>query len=835
MFIKSKVTQSKEFRVNAADILDLLKLEDKHAWNGYINSISVDSRSSGNHKNTLFFAIRGSYNNGHLYLKDAYNKGVRNFVIEEDVEQTLPNANVIKVSSTLEALHKIVTHHRQKHNIPIIGITGSNGKTITKEWIYQMLFKDYAIVKSPKSFNSQTGVPLSVWQIEPKHQMGIFEAGISTKGEMERLEKIIQPHIGIFTNIGSAHSENFKNIGQKVSEKLKLFKNSEVIIYPADCEHITKQIEDDPLYEEKILLNWGNRTNKNTSLQILNISKENDSSKVFLSYENEEINLSIPFTDKGSISSIIPVILLLLYLKIPKNTIAKRVKKLSPIEMKLEQREGINNCTIINDSYNSDLQSIQTAIDFLDHQNNNPNKLLILSELTQHQTDKDSYSSIAQIVNKSNLQKIFGVGKNLRKYKHLFKNNLRSFENHEDIIEYFKQHPPINQTILLKGSRDSEFENISQWLEKKNHSTVLEINLNAIVHNLNFHKKHIKRTTKVMAMVKASSYGNSNHEIAKILQHHRIDYLGVSCIDEGIDLRENGITLPILVLNPEIEKYSKLITYGLEPEIFGFRGLRQMVTLSKKTSMQPFPIHIKIDTGMRRLGFEKDDIKRLCQILGENPQFKIKSIFSHLAESSNLECPEFTKKQIILFNSICNEITSYLQIQTIRHILNSSGIINYPLYQFDMVRLGIGLYGICSDDKIQYQLQNISSLKTTISQIKKIAPDDSVGYGRNFINRSGHTIKTATIPIGYADGICRRLGNQVGEVLVNNQKAKIIGDICMDMLMINVTNIDCKEGDEVIIFNDKLSISEIAKKIDTIPYEIFTNISQRIRRTYVKT
>ncbi len=819
--------------MDISTILHILKLENINTVDhGSISSISIDSRSLANHKNTLFFAIKGNYNNAHLYLYDVYKKGVRNFIVEENIKQKLPNANIIKVPCTIDALHKIVMHHRKKYNIPIIGIAGSNGKTITKEWIYQMLFEDYIIVKNPKSFNSQTGVPLSIWQIEPVHQMGIFEAGISMVGEMEKLEKMIQPQIGIFTNIGTAHSENFKNIEQKINEKLKLFKNSSVIIYPADCPYITEQIHHKSAYKNKILLNWGK--DKNATLQILNIHKKNISTEIAFLYRCDEIQVSIPFIDEGSIFNVISTISLLLHLKIPKEKIIKRVKRLSSIEMRLEQKEGVNNCTIINDSYNSDLQSIQIAIDFLNHQNNHPNKLLILSDLAQHQTSEDLYRNISQIINKSNIQEIFGVGKNLKKYNYLFKNTLINFECYKQVIEYLKKYPPTNQTILLKGSRHFRFENISQYLENQHHSTVLEIDLNALIHNLNFHKKYIEATTKMMVMVKAFSYGISNYEIAKILQHYRVDYLAVSCIDEGIDLRKNGITLPILVLNPEIESFDKLITYKLEPEIFNFRGLKQIITLSRKLAVSFYHIHVKVDTGMHRLGFEKDQIIELCQILSKNPHIKIESIFSHLLESDNLDDSKFTEKQIVLFNEIYDSIVGYLRISTIKHILNSSGIINYPQYQFDMVRLGIGFYGICPNSKIQDQLQNISSLRTIISQIKKIVPGDSVGYHRNFINHSKDTIKIATIPIGYADGINRKLGNRVGEVIIHNQRAKIIGNICMDMLMVDITNIDCNEGDKVIIFNSELSISKIAQKIGTIPYEILTGISRRIKRVYIK-
>jgi alanine racemase len=789
-----------------------------------IEHISIDSRSLQNGAQTLFFALVGPNNNGHIYIEELIKKGVRNFVVTTIPKNLKDKANFLLVENSIVALQEFAAYYRNLYHFPIIGVTGSNGKTIVKEWLNFLLNPDYTIIRSPKSYNSQVGVPLSVISINEKHNLGIFEAGISTINEMEKLEKIIRPTIGILTNIGTAHDEGFDNLGEKIKEKLKLFVHSEILIYNKN-----KTVE--AFINSKIkTFSWSCK--EETADVFIKIKPVLDKTVLEIDYLGSKYDVKIPFQDDASIENAIHCLMVLLYLKYDFETIGHRMELLFPVEMRLKVKNGIHNSTLIDDSYSSDFQSLKIALDFLESQKQYKKKTVILSDIFQSGlTNEELYSKVSQLILSNKINKVICIGETISEYKNKFI-NCTTFKNTEAFISEFDSLNFGDETILIKGARVFEFEKIVALLEEKTHETVLEINLNAISHNLNFYKSKLKPTTKMMVMVKAFSYGNGGFEIAKLLEHHNVDYLGVAFADEGIALKNSGIKMPIMVLNPETTSFSAIIQHQLEPEIYSLKGLNSFLQLAKQKKLNAFPIHIKLDTGMHRLGFEEENIADLISVLKDNKYVKVKSILSHMATSDALEHRDFALSQIDLFEKLSSKIISELQINPIRHILNTSGISNFPQAQYDMVRLGIGLYGVSNDANEQRFLENVGTLKSIISQIRTIEKGESVGYGRRFIAQK--TSKIATIPIGYADGISRHWGNGLGFVMINNQKATIIGSICMDMLMVDITELKCQEGDEVVLFGTNPTVSYIAEKLETIPYEILTSISQRVKRVFYR-
>ncbi len=789
-----------------------------------IENIAIDSRSLQNGSNTLFFALVGPNNDAHIYLEDLIAIGVHNFVVAYIPEQCMGKANFLVVENTLDALQQFAAYYRGLFDFPVIGLTGSNGKTIVKEWLNFLLSPDYNIIRSPKSYNSQVGVPLSVISIKEKHNFGIFEAGISTYSEMEKLEKIIQPTIGILTNIGSAHDEGFANIGEKIKEKLKLFKNVGLLIY-------NKNKTIDAFVNPKIkTFTW---SCKDEGADVL-ITKGSilDKTILHIHHRLESFDIKIPFQDDASVENAIQCMMVLLYLGYDPITIEHRMLLLFPVEMRLKVKNGINNTTVIDDSYSSDFQSLKIALDFLESQKQYKKKTLILSDIFQSGlSNQELYTKVSQLIISNKITRVFVIGATISEFKNKFI-NCTAFENTADFVTHFEHLDFGNETILIKGARHFEFEAIVSLLEEKTHETVLEINLNAISHNLNFFKSKLKPTTKIMVMVKAFGYGNGGFEIAKLLEHHKVDYLGVAFADEGIALKTSGITLPIMVLNPETTSFSAIIQHQLEPEIYSMKGLHDFLKMATQKKLKHYPIHIKIDTGMHRLGFEEEDLQALTAILKVNEAVKVKSILSHLATSDAVEQVDFVIAQIDLFEKLSSQLILDLNSDPIRHILNTSGISNFPLAQYDMVRLGIGLYGVSNDAVEQKSLENVGTLKSVISQIRTIQKAETVGYGRRFL--ATQTTKVATIPIGYADGISRLWGNGLGFVTIKDKKAIIIGSICMDMLMVDVTEIECKEGDSVIIFGKSPTVTFIAQELKTIPYEILTSISQRVKRIFYR-
>ena len=798
--------------------------------------LSLDSRKITFPESTVFFSIKTPHQNASLFIEILYKKGVRSFVTDDkNIDPAiLPLANIIVVPNTITALQKLAVHHRnQFKDLLTIGITGSNGKTIVKEWLNQLLDKDYTIVRSPKSFNSQIGVPLSVLNINEKNNLAIFEAGISLPGEMKKLEKIIQPNIGMVTNIGNAHDEGFKNRKQKIAEKLILFKHASHLIFCADNKEVVGEINKFKNKNTHLqLFPWGKGAD--TILEIKAIKEGNSDCTIEAVYKRKRVAITIPFTDDASIENAINCWCALFILGKTSEEIFQRFNLLYPIAMRLELKRGINNCTIINDSYSNDLQSLNIALNFLNQQKQHSARTLIFSDILQSGlSSKELYSQVARLLQQNKIDRLFGIGKDISLCQNEF-SFLKTkffFESTEDFLKNMQTHTFHDETILIKGARQFEFERISHVLEQKVHQTVLSINLNALVHNLKKYKEKLEPSTKIMAMVKAFSYGSGSHEIASVLEYNKVDYLAVAYADEGVELRKAGITLPIMVMNIDSSAFDSIVNNNLEPEIFSFALLDAFIEYLKANDIENYPVHIKIDTGMHRLGFMAKEMNILCETISQNHFIKIKSVFTHLAASDDAGEDDFTLQQFTVFKRCCAAIEKVLDYEFDKHIANTSAISRLPQIQMNMVRLGIGLYGIDSNKKMQRELQNVSTLTTTISQIKKIKAGETVGYGRKAKVKKDSTI--ATVRIGYADGYSRILGNGVGKMWIQNKLVPVIGNVCMDMTMLDVTGIkNIKEGDEVVVFGEPLSLQTVADWAQTIPYEIMTGISQRVKRIY---
>jgi len=791
-----------------------------------VSTLLTDSRRISNAPLGLFFALSGR-RNGHEFIAEAYAAGVRNFVVKQGPAMIMPDANFLIVDDVLTALQTLAAYHRSRFNLEVIGITGSNGKTIVKEWLYQLLSADKNIVRNPKSYNSQIGVPLSVWQINQKNDLGIFEAGISTTGEMEKLEAIIKPSIGILTHIGTAHDEGFANRRQKVLEKFLLFINCRLLIHNYDQ---LIDFKDDIPVEN--CFTWSTQF-KQADLFVFSGTVITHNYYLRARFRGRDIECLIPFFDEASVENAIVCWATLLAIGYSAVEADIRLEHLSAVSMRLELKTGVNDCSVIDDSYNSDVQSLEIALNFLSQQNQHDKKTLILSDIFQSGLQPDVlYKQVAEMIRAKKIDKFVGIGQAISRHRDFFDVPEQHF--FPDTPAMLQQLRTLNfkeETILIKGSRSFEFERISRALVQKAHETVMEINLNALLNNLNFYRSKLNPGVKVMAMVKAFSYGSGSFEVANILQYNKVDYLAVAYIDEGVALRKTGITLPIMVLNPEASAFDKLTEYKLEPVIYSFGLFDDYIKYAQDHNVLNYPIHLKIDTGMHRLGFENFEVDTLCDLLEKNHYILVKSVFSHLVGSEAALHDDFTLKQISNFEKAFKQIELTLGYKVIKHICNTSGIVRWPNAQYDMVRLGIGLYGIDAatpaDDNA---LQPIASLKTSISQIKKIRPGETISY-----SRSGRLVKggkIATVRIGYADGYLRVFGNGVGKMLVRGKLVPTVGNITMDMCMLDVSGIDAREGDEVIIFNEQQRIETLAEQAGTIPYEILTNISERVKRVY---
>ena len=834
-------------RYDIAQIAEIISSRKSTHKNSAISYLLTDSRSLSYPEETLFFALQTTHNDGHKYIPDLYKAGVRNFVIQYQIsgQEAMPDANFLQVDDTLKALQELSAWHRKQFNIPVIGITGSNGKTIVKEWLYQLLNKQFNISRSPRSYNSQIGVPLSIWQLNKEAELGIFEAGISRTSEMENLEEIIKPTIGILTNIGTAHQENFSSFKEKCQEKLQLFKNSKLLIYNSDDEIIENVLKDSCYSFEKF--GWS-RKNPKAALFVKHIEKEKDYTSIDFVFEGKENSITIPFDDEASIENAIHCLATVLCFDTPispKGDFEYEAKRnflqvpfrgfrgLEPVAMRLDVKKGINHCILINDTYNSDINSLHIALDFMYRRSvdNKMKPILILSDILQSGIPSDTfYRQVAELIENKQIKHIIGIGHDLSSQADKFNIEKEFYPSTESFLQSEKIHQFHNSIILIKGSRSFAFEKITEQLEEKIHETMLEVNLDAIIHNFNYFRSKLKPETKTICMVKAFGYGIGSYELAKTLQNQGCDYLAVAVADEGDELRKEGISMPVIVMNPEMNSFNTLFDNHLEPEIYSFRILIAMLKEAEKRGIIQYPVHIKLDTGMHRLGFEKEDMQELIALLQNQTYLKVRSVFSHLAGSDSPAHDEYTIHQINLFQQLASQLEDTLPYPIMKHILNSAGIERFPQYQSNMARLGIGLYGVSATDK--HALQQVATLKTTILQIKKRKAEETVGYSRKGILHRNSRI--ACLPIGYADGLNRKLSNRKGFVYIDGKRCPIVGNICMDLCMVDVTDTNAKEGDIAVIFGKEITIEEIANQLDTIPYEILTSISPRVKRVYFK-
>ena len=805
-----------------------------------IGWLLTDSRSLCFPEETLFFALRSARNDGHRYIDDLYRRGVRNFVVdakgmqEHYAEGTngMKDANFLIVPSPLAALQRLAERHRDEFNLPIVGITGSNGKTMVKEWLYQLLLPSQKIVRSPRSYNSQIGVPLSVWLLNEQTEVGIFEAGISQPGEMYALRDIIQPTIGVLTTLGPAHQENFRSMEEKCMEKLELMHDTEAMVYPSDNDIVSRCIRRMNYKGEKI--SWSMCDEQAAffvkEVKSLNAELSVPRSQITYIWQGEENCYTIPFIDEASIENSITCAAVALHMGLNPGQLADRMPKLEPVAMRLEVKQGQRGCVIINDSYNSDVNSLDIALDFMNRREA-AKKTLVLSDIYQTGTTPEAlYAQVSELAVKRGIDKFIGIGPELSAQADKIQIADKSF--FADVPHFLSSEAfggLRNELILLKGARNFGFDLITEQLEQKVHETILEVNLNAVVENLNYYRSFLKPDTKMVCMIKADGYGAGAVEIAKTLQDHRVDYLAVAVADEGVTLRKAGITANIMIMNPEMTAFKTMFDYDLEPEVYSFRLLDALIKAARKEGITGWPVHIKFDTGMHRLGFDPvDDIFKLIDRLKHQTAIIPRSVFSHFVGSDSDGFDEFSAKQFALFQEGCEKLQAAFSHHILRHMDNSAGIEHFPERQMDMCRLGLGLYGV--DPRDNRILHTVSTLKTTILQMRHVPKGDTVGYSRKGTIERDSVI--AAIPIGYADGLNRHLGNRHCYCLVNGQKAEYVGNICMDVAMIDVTDIPCQEGDQVEIFGENLPVTVLSDTLDTIPYEVLTGVSNRVKRVY---
>lgn len=797
----------------------------------FVTELLTDSRHFNFFEGLAFFAIRGVNHDGHIFIDQLFKRGIRIFIIE-----VLPagindysGSAFIMVTNTIEALQDLAAYKRKQFGGTVIGITGSAGKTIVKEWLADIMALAMPVVRSPKSYNSQVGVPLSVWKLNPAYKVGIIEAGISFPDEMEKLRKVIDPDIGVITNIGDAHQENFRDLATKAAEKIKLFKNSSAIVYCRDHKIIHELISGNRSLRIKKIVDW---SYENEQAVVLVKKKKSAPGKteVVISYNGADLFFMIPFMDRASVENAITAAVVCFSAGIDPEIIRKGLAGLVSVAMRMELKSGINGCQLIEDYYNSDPGSLGMALEYLKAQNIRKTTLILSDFIQSGRNEKELYSEVGMLVKQTGIDRFIGVGKALLDNSLNFKEGSRFFYSTDEFIHNFNKVDFRNETILLKGARAFEFEKISKLLEQQVHQTVLEINLDAVAHNLNEFRRHLSNKTRIMAMVKAFAYGAGSSEIAALLEYQRVDYLAVAYADEGVELREAGVILPVMVMNPELSAFDLIIRHNLEPEIFSVPLLKKFIDIASRHGLVDYPVHIKIDTGMHRLGFMPYETDELISLLKTSERLKIVSVFSHLAASENPGFDSFTKKQVEVFIKVASLIESALGYPVMRHILNSSGIVRFPEYQFDMVRPGIGIYGI--GNFVNYNLRPAGRFITRISQVKQIPAGEPVGYGCADVSDKERSI--AILPVGYADGLNRKLGNRNGTLFIKNTCVPLIGNVCMDMCMADITSLEASAGDEAEIFGENIRVEEIAEKCETIPYEILTSIPARVKRVFYK-
>ncbi len=797
------------------------------AW---ITDLVYDSRQIRRPPGSLFVALRGTRSDGHLYIDHAYRQGVRSFLVDRPVEPPAPDVLVMRVDNTQDALQYLAGQHGQQYDIPVIGITGSNGKTIVKEWLGQLLQPDLSSVRSPRSFNSQIGVPLSLWQMRHHHQLGIFEAGISQPGEMARLAAIIRPDIGVFTTLGAAHDQGFESRAHKMAEKALLFAQAKTIIYPADESLVQEEISKQP----GMALGWST-SDPEAQLYVHTIRPTGSGRQLEATYQGMERSINIPFTDPASLHNAITCWCVLLLLEIPDTEIAERMRSLSHLPLRLDLREGVHQCRIINDSYNNDLTGLEHALSFMEQQAGQRSRTLILSDLEQTGlAQADVNQRIIDLLKAHHIRRFIGIGTKLHSLKQHFTadDSAVFYPNTQAFLDQLDSHAFRNEIILLKGGRAFAFERISDRLARQVHQTVLEVNLSALAHNLTQYHRLLHPRTRMMVMVKAAAYGSGSREVARLLQHQGVDYLAVAYADEGVELREAGIELPILVLNPEEAVFETMRRYRLEPEVYSIqqaRALHEYLDFCEST----MTIHLNLDTGMHRLGFQSGEIAELTGFLAKADRFKIQSIFTHLAASDSPEKDAFTHLQVSQFEELYEVITAAIGYRPWQHVLNTSGISRFPQYQFDMVRLGIGVYGIDPGETTPGPLQTVLTFRATVSQLKHIPEGATVGYGR--LDPADHPRILATVTAGYADGLPRAAGRGRYQLYWQGQGAPIVGQVCMDMCMVDVTHLPgVQVGDTMVIFGEEAPVSVMARILQTIPYELFSGIATRVKRVYIQ-
>ncbi len=812
-----------QYRIS--DIAHIINAERTGSEDALINWLLIDSRSLCFPKETLFFAIRTNRNDGHKYIGELYKRGVRNFIVSSlpaDIDQ-YPQSNFLLVHDTLQAMQQLAAYHREQFDIPVIAITGSNGKTTVKEWLYQLLSPDFNVCRSPRSYNSQVGVPLSLWLLNQHNDVAIIEAGISNPNEMDNLNRMIRPTISVITNIGEAHQENFFTKEGKCDEKLKLMRNCETAVINLQDDFITKVARQEILNKVK---NWP---------MVRSVEKKGTSATITYTLNGKQGQYTIPFIDNAAIENSVTCLATCASLEgVNLEAICARMATLEPVAMRLEVKDGINGCTLINDTYNSDIHSLDIALDFMSRRpdTQSQKRTLILSDILQSgEASRTLYAKVAEMAEQRGIEKVIGVGEAISSCSQYFKMDAYFFKTTEDLIASEVFASLNNEFILIKGARRYHFDRLSDLLTLKVHQTILEVNLNALIENLHYYRSFMEPETKMVCMVKASAYGIGSLETSKTLQDQGVDYLAVAVADEGADLRKAGITSNIMVMNPEMTSFKMLFDYRLEPEVYNFQLLEALIYAAEKEGITNFPIHVKLDTGMHRLGFDpKTDIDRLITRLSKQSALIPCSVFSHFVGSDADEFDSFSRQQFEMYNEASRKLQAAYSHKILRHICNSAGIEHFPKYHLDMVRLGLGLYGI--NPRNNEVINNVATLKTTILQIRNVSAGDTVGYSRK--GKIDHDCRIAAIPIGYADGLNRKLGNGNCYCMVHGQKAPYVGNICMDVCMIDVTGIECSEGDYVTIFGDELPVTVLSDAIGTIPYEILTSVSTRVQRVYTQ-
>jgi len=829
--LKGRSRKKNCMKLSSSDIAEIVKGNLIGPSDLLVTEIVTDSRQLSYSEGILFIAIRGRNHDGHQFVEKLYQKGIRIFLVDKLPVEAVrhDDAAYILVGNTITALQLLASYKRKAFTSTVIAVTGSAGKTIVKEWLADILGMKTSVVRSPKSYNSQIGVPLSVWKLDDKYKIGIFEAGISFPGEMDKLQKIIDPTLGVITNIGDAHSENFSDYKSKASEKLKLFINASLIVYCRDQKIIRQLILNDKNLSSKKLIDWSFE-NSNASILVKKDSLSGGRTGIKMIFNGITNDFEIPFSDRASVENAITVAAVCIALNTETDIIRKGLSGLVAVAMRMDIKSGINNCQLIEDYYNSDPGSLGMALEYLKSQNGRKTTLILSDFVQSGRAENELYSEVARLVKKTGIERFIGIGKALAGNSSLFDPDSKFYYSTDEFVRSFNGGDFRNEIILLKGARIYEFENIGKLLELQVHQTVLEINLDAIAHNLNEFRKLLNPGTRIMAMVKAFAYGAGSAEIASLLEYQRVSYLAVAYAGEGVELRNAGVTLPVMVMNPDPYASDLMIKYNLEPVIYSFSSFNKFTEAASKHGLVSYPVHIKIDTGMHRLGFMPEDVEALADRITEAECIKVISVFSHLAGSEDPSLDHFTQRQVDIFLKAVEQIHDATGYPFIRHMLNSSGIARFPQYQFEMVRPGIGIYGVGHFDGLKLRIA--SRYKTRISQVKRIKAGEPVGYGCADVSDSIRTI--AILPVGYADGLNRKLGNRIGKLFIKGKKVDIVGNICMDMCMADVTGLKAEAGDEAEIFGENITIDEIAMKCQTIPYEILTSIPGRVKRVFFR-